>query len=463
MIKRYQPRLHRIGRDGTDFGHLGLTALRSPRNHRTVAWRLYMWTYRLFSWFAVVALLEVAACKNPDSSAGPPDSGMPAPDADGESCTADQDCMTPKGVCDVTGTRRCVQCTTAKPDACMGATPVCVDNQCQKCTAHAQCTVSNVCLPDGSCADPLQVAYVDPEGGDNPECSKTNPCVKVIKALAMSRPYVKLHGVTVEAVSINDQNVTLLADPGAQLTRSDDGPILIVNGSSQVVISDLEITGASGSPGAGLGIDLPPGNTGTLELRRAKVTHNDGGGINAFGGTLTVSQSTISDNREGGIRIFGAKFDIVGNVFLRNGSDQSAVGGVNITGIQGTTNRLEFNSFHKNQVQVGQGSAIDCYATFTARNNIMSGNGTATNPAQVGGPCMHTYSIVRPGTLPTGAGNMAVDPLFKDPATGDLHLQPGSPALGAADPDSDLTGLAALDIDGDTRTRPADIGADEIP
>jgi hypothetical protein len=35
--------------------------------------------------------------------------------------------------------------------------------------------------------------------------------------------------------------------------------------------------------------------------------------------------------------------------------------------------------------------------------------------------------------------------------------------LGAADPSSNLTGLAERDIDGDARAAPADIGADEAP
>ena len=51
---------------------------------------------------------------------------------------------------------------------------------------------------------------------------------------------------------------------------------------------------------------------------------------------------------------------------------------------------------------------------------------------------MHTYTIVRPGTLPAGTGNKADDPLFKNTTTGDLHIAPGSPAAGAADPGSDL-------------------------
>jgi hypothetical protein len=93
----------------------------------------------------------------------------------------------------------------------------------------------------------------------------------------------------------------------------------------------------------------------------------------------------------------------------------------------------------------------------------MSGNGTLTNQEQVAGSCAHMYSIVRPGTLPAGAGNKADDPLFKNTTTGDLHIQAGSPAAGAADPGSNLTGIAAHDIDGDVRLNPADIGADEIP
>jgi hypothetical protein len=56
---------------------------------------------------------------------------------------------------------------------------------------------------------------------------------------------------------------------------------------------------------------------------------------------------------------------------------------------------------------------------------------------------------------------MAADPRFANPSQGDLHLLPMSPAIGAADPASDLTGIAARDLDGDIRTKPADIGADQ--
>lgn len=106
--------------------------------------------------------------------------------------------------------------------------------------------------------------------------------------------------------------------------------------------------------------------------------------------------------------------------------------------------------------------AIQCDITgLTARNNIISNNGDGS-VQQIAGSCGYAFSIVFPGPAPTGPGNLVVDPRFESPGTGDLHLQPGSPAVLAADPNADLSGLAARDIDGDLRVAPADIGADQI-
>jgi hypothetical protein len=126
-------------------------------------------------------------------------------------------------------------------------------------------------------------------------------------------------------------------------------------------------------------------------------------------------------------------------------------------------NRLEFNSFNQNQAGAATGQAINCSVnSFIAKNNIMSDNGTLTQMDQAGGSCSHTYSIARPGTIPSGTGNSASNPLFADPSKGNLHLQSTSPARHAADPGSDLTGVASHDIDGSLRVAPADIGAYEF-
>jgi hypothetical protein len=305
------------------------------------------------------------------------------------------------------------------------------------------------------------VAYVDPTGSDNNNCTFAMPCTEVSKALATGRSYVKLAGTTNEQVTLVNRNITFLADPGAKLTDTQNGILLRIDGSSQVAIYDLEITGASGPGNPGISMQL--GNTAMLSLNRAKLTGNTGGGISASGGTLTVTQSTISGNTGGGISMTNGTFVIVGNVFFNNGNDTSPVGGVAVGAAQNPANRLEFNSFNRNKTQNGLGTAIQCAAgTFTARNNIMSENGTLTNMEQVGGTCMHAYSIVRPGALPGGPGNAAGDPRFVNTTTGDLHIMAGSPARNAADPSSMLTGPAAFDIDGNPRSAPADIGADEL-
>jgi hypothetical protein len=385
-------------------------------------------------------------------------------------CASDQECPAPLPVCALGGSGPgvCVQCTTAKPAACTDTSPVCgADDMCHACTAHAQCA-SNVCLADGSCAAETDVAYVA-ESGSGSTCSEAAPCATLDQGLQRNTPYVKITGLVkdTKTTTISGKVVTILADPGAKLDRDGDGPILQVqsNGpATNVDIVDLEITGATGASGAD-GIQLSAsGGTPMLNLTRVTINGNQGNGISASGGALTVARSTITSNPGGGISVTNGTFTIVGNVFYNNGSDITLIGGIGIGTVQNAMNRLEFNTFYRNKAQDGQGAAVQCAAgNFTAKNNIMNDNGTLTNSEQVGGSCKHAYSIARPGTLPTGTNNSAMDPLFVDPARGNVHIQPTSPARHAADSSSELTGIASYDIDGDPRLSPADLGADQIP
>ena len=66
-------------------------------------------------------------------------------------CMNNSSCAAPTGVCDAQ-TMMCVQCTPDMASACTGTSPICgVDHSCHGCSAHSDCTASNVCLPDGSC------------------------------------------------------------------------------------------------------------------------------------------------------------------------------------------------------------------------------------------------------------------------------------------------------------------------
>ena len=321
-------------------------------------------------------------------------------------------------------------------------------------------------MPDGSCASESNVAYVQ-AGSSGAACSKLQPCGTLAAGITANKAIVKL-----AAGLIKDNNVTvidgkavvILAAAGATLDRDADGPILVVrSAAADVSIYDLEITGGTGPADPAVQVQ-PNGGNPRLALTRVSVLGNQGGGVSSSGGSLAVSQSTISSNTGGGIFVMNGTFAIVGNVFFVNGTSTGNIGAISISTTQSSVNRLDFNSFNQNQTQPGAGAAIQCLAgTFTARNNIMSDNGTLTNMQQVGGTCGHAYSISRPGTLPPGTGNSSSDPMFVNTTTGDLHIQAASPARGAADPASDLTGLAARDIDGDTRGTPADIGADDVP
>jgi len=450
--------------------------------------------------FAVAVAAAVAGCHNTNElfcSGHPQDpSCFVAPPIDAPpdaidamvGCSSSAQCAAPTPVCDLPS-RDCVQCSAAEPAACVGVTPVCGPaSACEACQAHADCA-SGACLPDGSCGDDATVAYVDPAGTDNLTCTKLMPCTKVSAALATNRAYLKFHGTTDEAVLVNGgRKVTFLADADAKLTRSvGNGAIVTAQDSgTSLSIFDLSISNAPNNP-SGVGLVIPPASGApVLSLSRARVSNNPGGGISVGGGVVLVSQSVLSNNTGVAITASGGSvtvirssvaqntgggilvnspgvFAIVGNTFFGNGTSGGTTGGITILTTQSATNKLEFNSFGKNLTQDGIGSAIQCTAgAFTARNNIMSGNGTQTNQEQVGGSCAHAYSIALPGTLPAGGTNLAQDPLFKNTTTGDLHILVGSPAIRAASPDSELSGFAAADIDGDPRVAPADVGADQL-
>jgi Right handed beta helix region len=357
-----------------------------------------------------------------------------------------------------TGAGICVQCTVEDSAACLGVTPICgADNACRSCGKHADCS-SAVCLADGSCAAETMVAYVSQTGTDNAQCSKSAPCSKVTKALDTNRPYVKLNGTIDDAVVVDSKNVTFLADADAKLTRTINGILLEVKGTSRLEIHDLEITGASGA--AGIGISLPAGNTATLSLHRVKVTANQGGGISAQGGAVTVSQSTISGNVGGGISISNATFDITNNFIFRNGNSTTAtVGGASLAPMASSASVFAFNTVADNQIQNSGALAggVFCDTSgFAAANNIVVRNyvnNDATRPnANTSGICTFPTSTV-------AASVTGISFVRPDDNPYDYHLLAGSSAIDQATTPSPVV----IDADGDARPQGAqkDIGADE--
>ncbi len=417
------------------------------------------------------------------------DAALPVIDADADlSCRGDQDCEGATPVCDLDGTRACVQCTTSKPAACVSTTPVCnADNTCRRCSDHADCA-SRVCLPDGSCATEASVAYVAP-GGSSSECSLAAPCPTLDAALKRTLPFVKVAAGLVKdnkTTTIDGQAVTIFADRGATLDRDGDGPILqIQSDGADVKIFDLVIKGATGGAG-GDGIDLTPNggspklsitrvtigdnqglglsaSGGSLAITQSTVSGNDGGGVSVSGGSLTLSQSTISENRGGGVSATGTNttFDITNNIVTYNGvatgSGATQVGGLSL--LPNTLgSRFERNTvaFNKCNGAIFRGGVTCVGEMVSALGNIVYGNtegAVTSNGTQLSGSCVFGNSLA--------LGSVAGDLGFKSPVTDplDFHLTANSPAsvVDAAGP------CAGTDFDGDARPvgNACDLGADE--
>lgn len=367
--------------------------------------------------------------------------------------TADDCTNAAKPICEPTQ-QVCVACTADMIGACGGTTPICSsENTCTGCTSHDQCA-SNACLPDGSCAEESQVAYVSSSGDDSNSCTADMPCLTITNAALKGKPYIKVMTDLEEAVVLNNVNVTILGAPGVAITRPTMGPVVDLKGTSTITISGLTIRMGSGPNG--LGLTVNSGEPVTLTLDRVYILGNAGIGLNVLGGSLTMTRSVVALNTGGGAKL-ETVYNVTNSLFVANGSPGSNVGGLEIK--PGPGSRFAFNTVAQNTASSATTPypGIFCVLPAAISNTIVSTN-------EVSSACEFEYSLFDANVSVSGT-NRAGDPKFRNtnPAnvrTADyFRIQTTSDAVDQADPAATLTD----DIDGDERPQGAapDIGADE--
>jgi poly(beta-D-mannuronate) lyase len=173
-----------------------------------------------------------------------------------------------------------------------------------------------------------------------------------------------------------------------------------------------------------------------------------------------------------GLRIFGDDHIIHSNYFencssaivIGNGDGEVADGAKLTVHDRPDRVLIAFNTLVNNKsniIQTGRKEGMG--ATYiTVVNNIIQGGGAA---ATISGPYTNAvwesniiFNTNGTGDMPSGTYKTVNPKLVKD-ATGTYHLQTGSPAVNSA-----IGNYASVttDMDGQTRTTPFDIGADEV-
>ncbi|THU39664.1 T9SS type A sorting domain-containing protein [Niastella caeni] len=172
-----------------------------------------------------------------------------------------------------------------------------------------------------------------------------------------------------------------------------------------------------------------------------------------------------------GIRIFGDDHVIFSNHFencnpainIGNGDGEVANGDALTVHDRPDRVLIAFNTLVNNSSNYTQAGRTNGLGATNTRfvNNIIQGGGAA---ASIAGPYTGAvwsgniiYNTNGAGSMPSG-GYTNVNPLLARNGTGTFHLQSGSPAIGAA---TGTYSAVTVDMDGQSRTSPLDVGADE--
>jgi hypothetical protein len=201
------------------------------------------------------------------------------------------------------------------------------------------------------------------------------------------------------------------------------------------------------------------------EIERTTITGNEtgasGGGVSAIGSELTVARSTVADNSAdlagGGLMTLGADLELsnstlTGNVANADGSPDTDFGG-GLVAYRDFSVEIESATIADNEVLgAGYGGGAMFYTDestepATIHNSLIADNAADNGPdiySDLPAPLGASFSLIGDPTgadLVAGGSNITgSDPLLGPLAdnggpTPTMLIEPGSPALDAADPD----------------------------
>ncbi len=257
-----------------------------------------------------------------------------------------------------------------------------------------------------------------------------------------------------------ETNETILSGDIGTTGDNSDNSYTVVTGSgtnATAVLDGFTITGGNASTTAGNATSRGGGMynvSGSPTVINCTFSGNSafqGGGMyNGSGSSSTVTNCTFSGNsasQGGGMYNLSSSPSITNCTF--SGNTASSGGGLFDNNSSSAITNCTFSG---NSASQGGGLAIVSMPSPLVTNCIIWGNSSSIH--DVFSTSIVSYSIVQGGYA--GTGNLNTDPLFVDQPpiglgnTGDLRLQPCSPAINAGDNTAVPSGITT-DLDGNPR------------
>jgi hypothetical protein len=365
----------------------------------------------------------------------------------------------------------CVQCLSSTQ--CSAATPFCDGGTCRECERDAECE-THACGLDGRCVPEDQIVWLSSSSHNQGTCTRTDPCeyLDFLSTVLNDRHHVVMEPGVYPSAGYFDFPGLFIHGNGSVIIHAGNTQVPTMNlAGAGMVVRDLTISmtqtgqAALWVRGEGIVLDSITLAAGVKRLtvdnylgssykasaiaRNLKILNSiDSVAVDvASNGELTIDGGVISGGTVGIQGAPGAKVHLR-NVMISRTTQRALELGSAVGDVESST------IADAGAATQAAPCAVTCNPNLRVTSSIIWQPSCAVGAADAAGPCTFQSSIVSNAPAP---GITNVDPRFVNPAGGDYHLQPSSPA-------KDAVGTGpATDFEGDLRPRGAgfDIGADE--